>query len=205
MARVSVLAPREVGGLQLPAMVEAMVAAVGSDLLLLLNGKTASSLLARAERMAMQLDPDTASTHQDIVCRAMVFLAGYKIYLTVSSERLLSRLLDHLKTCLGSPHAQFVGPADEWSHQQGAQYCRVGRFVNSLQRALDSRRHTRLGARTRLAATPGALVWTFALGSRGGHDCFQLGLGGRVQPISQTISKRGIKRGLGNGRLVQPL
>ncbi|CAE7204856.1 unnamed protein product [Symbiodinium sp. CCMP2592] len=140
--RVSLLAPREIGGVQLPSMVEAMVAAVGSDLLLLLNGKTTSSGLARAElRMAMQLDPDAASAHQGIVCRAMVFLAGYGIYLSVSTERLLSRLLDHLKTRLGSPHAQFVGPADEWAHQQGAQYCRVGRFANSLRRALDSLRH----------------------------------------------------------------
>ena len=140
--RVSLLAPREIGGLQLPSMVESMVAAVGSDLLSLLNGKTPASDLARAElRMAMRSDPDAAHMHQGIVCRALFFLAGYGMYLSVSTERLLSRLLDHLKQRLGSPHALFVGPADEWSHQQGAQFCRVGRFANSLRRTLDSLNH----------------------------------------------------------------
>ena len=139
MERVSLLAPREVGGLQLPSMVESMVSAVASDLLLLLNGITPASELARAElRMAMQLDPDAASAHQSLVCRAMSFLAGYGFYLTVPTERLLSRHLDHLQKLHGSSRAQLAGPADEWSHQQGAQYCRVGRFANSLRRALAS-------------------------------------------------------------------
>ena len=135
--RVSLLAARGSGGLQMPSMVECMVTAVASDLLLLMNGNTTASHLARAElRVAMQVHPAEASAQQGIVCRAMLFLAGYGIYLAVSSERFLSRLLDHLKVRLGSAHALLVGPADEWSHQQGRHFCRVGRFANAMRRAL---------------------------------------------------------------------
>ena len=118
-------------------MVECMVTAVASDLLVLMNGNPTASHLARAElRVAMQVHPAEASAQQGLVCRAMLFLAGYGIYLAVSSERFLSRLLDHLKVRLGSAHALLVGPADEWSHQQGRQFCRVGRFANAMRRAL---------------------------------------------------------------------
>merc|ERR1711862_436900 len=55
--RVSLLVHRSMGGLQAPSVVESVVSAVASGLLLLLNGSSTASLLARDSlRQAMNLE-----------------------------------------------------------------------------------------------------------------------------------------------------
>ena len=59
--RMSLAAPRSVGGLQLASVVECVVGAVASELLFLLNGCTLASQLARDSlREVMMADPMTS-------------------------------------------------------------------------------------------------------------------------------------------------
>ena len=94
--RSSFTAPRNVGGLQLASVVECAVGAVASELMFLLNGNTLASVLARdALREAMLSDPLTTDFEDGLVLKAMRFLSGYGIYLTVATDQLVGRMLDN--------------------------------------------------------------------------------------------------------------
>ena len=104
--RSSFTAPRNVGGLQLASVVECAVGAVASELMFLLNGNTLASVLARdALREAMLSDPLTTDFEDGLVLKAMRFLSGYGIYLTVATDKLVGRMLDN-----HASNAQNPGP-----------------------------------------------------------------------------------------------
>ena len=62
----------------------------------LLNGGTLASDLARdALQEAMLSDPLTTDCSDGLVLKAMKFLSGYGIYLTVATDKLVGRMLDN--------------------------------------------------------------------------------------------------------------
>ena len=88
-------ARRSAGGAQLPSVVEGIVAAVARDLVNLLYGVTTASKAARDTlRQFMFLDPTTAERSAGLVQNAMRFLSGDRVFLSVSTDRTVSRLLD---------------------------------------------------------------------------------------------------------------
>ena len=144
--RTSLLARRARAGLQLPSVVEAAVAGVAKDVLLLLNGSSPASLLARDSlREGMSLPPEAVVDFKGVVPNAMRFLAGYGIYIGVSTDRTVSRLLDALALRLACDPQPLVGPFDPRAHRRAADLCRVGRLANSFRLAV---------ARLRDAAVP---------------------------------------------------
>lgn len=75
--RPSLTAPRCVGGLQLPSIVECVVGAVASEPMFLLNGRTLATDIARDSlKEAMYVDPNTVDLTYGLVLKAMAFLAG---------------------------------------------------------------------------------------------------------------------------------
>ena len=97
LERMSLTAPRNIGGLQFPSIVECTVAAVASELLYLLNGTTLPSQLARDSLLfAMMEDPSSMLSAVGLVSRAMTVLAGYGIYVIVSTDKQVGRMLDFL-------------------------------------------------------------------------------------------------------------
>ena len=85
--RFSLTAPRCVGGFQLASVMECVTGAVASELMFLLNGRTLASDIARDSlRDAMYADPFTTDFIYGLVPKAMAFLAGFKIYVTVATD-----------------------------------------------------------------------------------------------------------------------
>ena len=75
--RASLLVKRSCAGLQVASVVEAAVASVAKDVLLLLNGNTTASALARNSlREGMYLAPQETAGFVGVVPNAMRFLAG---------------------------------------------------------------------------------------------------------------------------------
>ena len=121
---VSLTAPRKLGGLALPSVTEMLVAAVASDLLCLLNGSSQTSLLARdALRQALECDPSELDSHRGLVTDALRFLAGYGLYLSLSTDRFVSRVLDALAP---STHQPLVGAFQASAYHASSRYARVG-------------------------------------------------------------------------------
>ena len=83
---VSLSAPRSSGGLGAPLISELLVAAVASDVLLLLNGVEQAAAVARDTiRQAMDCPPHEVPDHAGLLSNALHFLAGYGLYLSLST------------------------------------------------------------------------------------------------------------------------
>ena len=130
---VSLAAPRKFGGLALPSVTEMLVAAVPSDLLCLLNGSSQTSLLARdVLRQALQCDPSELDSHSGLVTDAVRFLAGYGLYLSLSTDRFVGRVLDALAP---STHQPLLGAFQASAFHASGRYARVGVLANSIRLA----------------------------------------------------------------------
>ena len=135
--RTSLLVSRSRAGLQLPSVVEAAVASVSKDTLLLLNGVSPASLLARDSlREGMSLAPGAVEAFSGVLPNAMRFLAGYGVYVHVATDRTVSRLLDALANRLDCGPHLMVGPFEERVFRRAADFCRVGRTANALRLAV---------------------------------------------------------------------
>ena len=72
------------------SVVECVVGAVSSELMFLLNGRTLASDIARDSLQdAMFSDPVSSDFMYGLVPKAMAFLAGYGIYVTVATDKLV--------------------------------------------------------------------------------------------------------------------
>ena len=132
--RQSCLAPLAIGGLQLPSIVERAVSAVARDLLALLNGQELDSILARDSlRAAMSEILLNPTTMLGTVPRAMVFLAGYGIYFSVSTDRTVGRVLDRLQAASGRSHQSIASPLRVKDAAAAQKFCRVGRIANGIR------------------------------------------------------------------------
>ena len=128
--RVSLSAPRSAGGLGIPLLSEMLVAAVASDLLLLLNGTSQAADLARDSlRAALDSPPAELPRHCGLVATALHFLAGYGLYLNVSTDRFISRLLDNLNP---APTQPLHGPFHPSRFEAAARFARCGTIANSV-------------------------------------------------------------------------
>ena len=110
-----------------------LVAAVPSDLLCLLNGSSQTSLLARdVLRQALQCDPSELDSHSGLVTDAVRFLAGYGLYLSLSTDRFVGRVLDALAP---STHQPLLGAFQASAFHASGRYARVGVLANSIRLA----------------------------------------------------------------------
>ena len=142
--RVSLLARRTKCGAQLMSVVECAVSAMAR--VNLLNGDTQAALLARDSlRHDMFVGPAQAESQQGLVTQAMRLLAGYGVYISVSTDRTACRLLDAWRVFKQVQHQHLVGPYDHRAFEAGASLCRVGVIANALRRAV--RRMRQLGIR----------------------------------------------------------
>ena len=129
--RMSLLVAASSGGLQIPSVVESVLAAAASDLLLLLSGYTTASILARdALREVLFLPGAEAEQATGLVVQAIRLLAHYGIYINVQTDHFTSRVLDGLPA--QSAHL-LVGPYK--STPPSVTVARVG-FVANTSRLL---------------------------------------------------------------------
>ena len=132
--RVSLSASRRSGGLGVPLLSEMLVSSVAADLVSLLNGVEQASAVARDTlRQALLCAPHEVQQHQGLVTNAMGFLAGYGLYLSLSTDRLTARILDHLSP---PPPQSLVGPFSQPRFDAAARFCRFGVLANSVRVAL---------------------------------------------------------------------
>ena len=127
--RMSLLVAASSGGLQIPSVVESVLAAAASDLLLLLSGYTTASILARdALREVLFLPGAGAEQATGLVVQAIRLLAHYGIYINVQTDRFTSRVLDGLPA--QSAHL-LVGPYK--STPPSVTVARVGFVANTFR------------------------------------------------------------------------
>ena len=136
---MTLMAPISVGGMQLTSIVGATVSAVARDLTNLLNGRNASSTLARdALGRAMQASPPANDILNGTICRAMLFLAGYGLYISTSADRTVGRILDALHSLRGSRCLSMVGPYNACDEKTGRSFCRIGKIANGVRQLVSA-------------------------------------------------------------------
>ena len=124
------------------SVVESMVSAVTRDLLLILNGETLASGLARDSlRWCMHTHPSDERIKQGLVYNAMVFLAGYGIFVNISSDRLTGRVLDVLFQRQGVVPQPLIGQFSEGRYQQAQEFCRIGNMANGIRQVIQHLRN----------------------------------------------------------------
>ena len=139
LERVSLTAPRNIGGLQLASIVECAVASVASEVLYLLNGSTIASQLARDSlRFSMMEDPATPSSSSGLMYGAFSFLAGYGIYVTVATDKLVGRMLDSMASKYKDIGHPLIGRFRAQPFALAQKFCRIGRIANTIRRAIDT-------------------------------------------------------------------
>ena len=139
------MAARSVGGVQVASVTECVVSAVAWDIIALLNGSTTSSTLARDSlREAMSLPGAEADGVCGLVVNALRFSAGYGIYVSLSTDRFVSRTLDAIARRRGRRHLLMIGRYDQRAFEDGAAMCRVGRLANSIRRVFNEQRSANL-------------------------------------------------------------
>ena len=129
------------GGLQVPGVVESLAAAVAADLLSLLSGDSVASRIAREQlRASMNLEPPEATADMGLLTRALRFLAGYGLYVTVSTDRVVGRILDCLAQQSSSSPQTLLGPCRQARIEDAARFCRVGYVANAVRKSVNSLR-----------------------------------------------------------------
>ncbi|CAE7809936.1 unnamed protein product, partial [Symbiodinium necroappetens] len=137
--RVGLLAPRRLGGLQLHSAVETFLGAVSAEVLRLLNSPCLAGQLARDSlREAMLMEPAHAEQCSFMVVRAMRLLAGYGLFINASTERSVSRVLDHIVQAQGLSPAGLIGTFDARKFDSMVKFCRVGPVANAVRTILRS-------------------------------------------------------------------
>ena len=134
--RMSLLAAKRNGGMQIPSVVESLLAATSADLIVLLSGSTIASVLARdALREAMFSPPAQADSLGGMVVLAIRLLAHYGLHINVQTDRFLSRVLDALPC---PSHQPLVGPFRAAAASPSLTLARVGFVANTLRCILQS-------------------------------------------------------------------
>ena len=130
--RMSLLAAKSCGGMQLPSVVESILAAAGADLLLLLSGRSEASVLARdALRDALNAPPVAAEALGGLVALALRLLAAYGFHVCVQPDRFTARVLNALPRPSSQP---LVGSFRPVLTRPSLMLARVGFVANSLRR-----------------------------------------------------------------------
>eukprot|EP00439_Symbiodinium_sp_Y106_P055377 s232_g7.t1 len=131
--RASLLAPKAFGGLGAPCLVELLLSSVASGVLLLLNGTSQVALIARDTlKQAFESPPSQLDCQDGTLLRALKLLAGYGLYVEVSTDRMVGRILD----CIAGERAMkqpFTAAFQPDSYARGQVYCRVGSAANSIR------------------------------------------------------------------------
>ena len=103
----------------------------------LLNGDTTAANVARDSLLeGMRTAPADADAYDGLIPRALRFLAGYGIHVTVATDRRVGRFLDILASRRGHVPQTLVGAFGHGRFQRGSAYCRVGRTANAVRLAL---------------------------------------------------------------------
>ena len=78
------------------SVVECVVGATASELMLILNGRNVATDIARDSlKEAMCADLNTTDFTYGRLPKAIAFLAGYGIYVTVATDKLVGRMFDN--------------------------------------------------------------------------------------------------------------
>ena len=137
LERVSLTAPRNIGGLQLASIVECAVASVASEVLYLLNGSSLASQLARDSlHFAMNENPGSLSASSGLISRALTFLSGYGIYVTVATDKLVGRMLDAISSKHKDIGHLLIGRFMPQDFARAQKYCRIGKIANAIRFAI---------------------------------------------------------------------
>ena len=104
-------------------------------------------------------DPATTDITYCFVPRAMEFLAGYGIYVTVATDKLVGRMLDNLAAEHKVQGHPLVRPYNAHAFSRAQNYCRVGAIANTIRLAIHDFR-TRRSAGHRWCNTA---LWNSAL------------------------------------------
>ena len=88
-------------------------------------------------------DPMTTDIRYGLVPKAMAFLAGYGIYVTVATDKLVGRMLDNLAAKHKVQGHPLVGPFNAHAFSRAQKYCRVGAIANTIRRAIHDFRSRR--------------------------------------------------------------
>lgn len=186
--RVGMLAWRSTGGAQLASVVECAVSSTAGDLLTLLNGSTqAATLACDALRHDMLLAPAAAETQRGLVTQVIRFLAGYGMYVSLSTDRTVCRLLDAWQRHQYGDHQRLLDPYEEQSFQAAASLCRVGAIANSLRRAIHWIRHHGV---TAAQWEHQRSVWENALDAGGGRGSIDPAVCVQVARIAAAQSRQ---------------
>ena len=141
--RSSFTAPRTVGGFQLASVVECVTGAVASEDMFILNGRTLAPGIARESlKDARYADPNTTDFTHGLVPKAMAFLAGYGIYVTVATDKLVGRMFDNYASKHKVCGHLLVGPFNSYVFKRSPKYCRVGPVANAIRLAIEEPRRT---------------------------------------------------------------
>ena len=85
----------------------------------------------------MRETPPEVDTTFGLVNRALTFLAGYCMYVSISTDRFVGRMLDAHANILRIKGHALVGAFDSEKYTKAQAYCRTGRYANAIQIAID--------------------------------------------------------------------
>ena len=103
--------------------------------------RTYVSLLARdALQEAMMSDPLTTDFTDCLVLKAMRFLSGYGIYLTVATDKLVGRMLDNYAARHKVRGHSLIDLFNAQAFAKAQKFCRVGAVANTIRLAINAAR-----------------------------------------------------------------
>ena len=92
----------------------------------------------------MYADPNATDFTYGLVPKAMAFLAGYGIYVTVATDKLVGRMLDNNASKHKVRGHVFVGPFNSYVFKRSPKYCSVGPVANTIRLAIKELRRTNI-------------------------------------------------------------
>ena len=108
--------------------------AVSGELIFCLNGRTLASDIARDSLQdAMFSDPVSTDFMYGLLTKAMAFLAGYGIYVSVATDKLVGRMLDNFASRHSVRGHPLLGPFNSHAFSRAQKYCRVGVLANTIR------------------------------------------------------------------------
>ena len=103
----------------------------------LLNGRILASDIARDSlKEAMYVDPNTVDLPYGLVHKAMAFLAGYGIYVTVVINKLVGRMLDNYAAKLKVHGHPLVGPFNSYVYKRSQKFYGVAAVASIIRVAI---------------------------------------------------------------------
>ena len=119
------------------SVVECVIGAVASEFMFLFNSCILASDISRDSlKNAMYADPNATDFTHGLVPKAMAFLAGHGIYVTVATDKLVGRMFDNYASKHKVRGYLLVGPLSSYVFKRSQRYCRVGPVASTIRLAI---------------------------------------------------------------------